>query len=65
MLLTLMELEETLDLLYKGTSNVAIKAKETGVSLEEMKRLLNLYISQRPVDPDVWLADVELSWPWM
>ena len=65
MLLTLMELEETLDLLYKGTSNVAIKAKETGVSLEEMKRLLNLYISQRPVDPDIWLADVELSWPWM
>ena len=60
-----MELEETLDLLYKGTSNVAIKAKETGVSLEEMKRLLNLYISQRPVDPDIWLADVELSWPWM
>jgi len=59
-----MELEETLDLLYKGTSNVAIKAKETGVSLEEMKRLLSNYIKLRPIDSDIWLRDVELSWPW-
>lgn len=59
-----MELEETLDLLYKGTSNVAVKAKETGVSLEEMKRLLSNYIKLRPIDPDIWLRDVELSWPW-
>lgn len=59
-----MELEETLDLLYKGTSNVVIKAKETGVSLEEMKRLLSTYIKLRPIDPDIWLKDVELSWPW-
>lgn len=59
-----MELEETLDLLYKGTSNVAITAKEAGVSLEEMKRLLSTYIKLRPIDPDIWLRDVELSWPW-
>lgn len=59
-----MELEEALDLLYKGTSNVAVTAKKTSVSLEEMKRLFNLYVSQRPIDPDVWRADVELGWPW-
>ena len=39
-------------------------AKKVGVSLEEMKRLFDLYVSQRPIDPDVWQADVEPSWPW-
>lgn len=56
--------EDALDLIYQGKTNVAIMAKKTGVSLEEMKRLFNLYVSQRPIDPDVWQADVELGWPW-
>ena len=60
-----MELEEALDLLYKGTSNVAITAKETGVTLETMQHLLTDYIKVRPIDPDVWLADVEVSWPYI
>tara|TARA_Y100000004_G_C8612885_1_gene285474 strand:- start:152 stop:349 length:198 start_codon:yes stop_codon:yes gene_type:complete len=57
-------LENALDLIYKGQTNVAVMAKETGVSLDEMKRLFGLYVSQRPIDPDVWQADVELGWPW-
>ena len=59
-----MSLEVTLDLIYRGQTNVAIKAKEEGVTLEEMQRLFNLYVKQRPIDPDVWQADVELGWPW-
>ena len=51
-------------MIYKGQTNVAVKAKEEGVSLDEMKRLFNVYVSQRPIDPDVWKADVELGWPW-
>ena len=59
-----MSLEVALDMIYKGQTNVAVKAKEEGVSLDEMKRLFNLYVSQRPIDPDVWQTDVQLSWPW-
>jgi hypothetical protein len=57
-------MEDALDLIYKGQSNVALMAKKVGVSLDEMKRLFNVYVSQRPIDPDVWQADVELGWPW-
>ena len=57
-------LEDALDLIYKGQTNVAVMAKKIGVSLDEMKRLFNVYVSQRPIDPDVWQADVELGWPW-
>ena len=59
-----MSFENALDLIYKGQTNVAIMAKKTGVSLQEMKHLFNDYVSQRPIDPDVWQADVELGWPW-
>jgi len=58
-------LEDALDLIYKGQTNVAVMAKKVGVSLDEMKRLFNVYVKQRPIDPDVWQADVELGWPWV
>ena len=58
------ELEDALYLIYKGQTNVVLIAKETDVSLEEMKRLFKEYVSQRPIDPDVWQGDVDLSWPW-
>lgn len=57
-------LEDALDLLYKGQTNVALIAKETGITLEEMQHLFKEYVSQRPIDPDVWQGDVDLSWPW-
>ena len=57
-------MEDALDLIYKGQTNVAVTAKKVGVSLDEMKRLFNVYVKQRPIDPDVWQADVELGWPW-
>jgi hypothetical protein len=57
-------LEEILDAIYRGKINVAIAAKEQGVSSMEMKRLFKNYVSTRPIDPSVWQGDVELSWPW-
>ncbi len=61
---TVISLEDALDLIYKGQTNVAVISKEIGVPFEEMKRLFKLYVNQRPIDPDVWKADVDLSWPW-
>jgi len=60
-----MSMDVALDLLYRGQTNVAVKAQEMGISLETMKTLFNQYVSERPVDPDIWQADVEMSWPWM
>ena len=60
-------MEEAFDLLYRGKCNVCVAAEKAGVSPEEMKRLFRGYVAERPInvnDPDVWLADVELGWPW-
>ena len=35
-------MEEALDEIYKGRCNVAVKAKEIGVSTEELKRLFRV-----------------------
>ena len=59
--------EEALDLIYRGKSNVAVKAKELDISTETLKRLVREYILERPLDtsdPTVWSGEVELSWPW-
>ena len=53
-----MSLEDALDLIYKGQTNVAVMAKKVGVSLEEMKRLFGLYVSQRPIDPGLSLIHI-------
>jgi len=57
-------LEETLHLLYKGQTNVALAAKKEGVSLNKMKQLFAEFVARTPIDPDLWQGDVELSWPW-
>ena len=56
-------MEEGLELIDRGQCNVAVKAKEIGVSTEELKRLFRIYAVQRPIDEDVWRGDVELGWP--
>ena len=58
-------MEEALELIYRGKCNVAVKAKEIGVSTEELKRLFRIYAIQRLMDDDVWRGDVELGWPWV
>ena len=58
-------MEEALDEIYRGKCNVAVKAKEIGVSTEELKRLFRVYAMQRPMDEYIWRGDVELGWPWV
>jgi hypothetical protein len=57
-------LEETLHLLYKGQTNVALAAKKENISIEEMKQIFAEFVARTPIDPDLWQGDVELSWPW-
>ena len=57
--------EEALELIYRGQCNVAVKAKEIGVTTEELKRLFRDFAVKRPIDEDVWRGDVELGWPWV
>jgi hypothetical protein len=59
------EIEEALDLLYKGQTNVAVKAKQLEIPLPQLKQLLNHYISQNPISSDAWNADIELGWPYI
>ena len=61
------ELEEALDRLYKGQTNVALQAKDLGISLERLKQLFREYVAARPTDindEDVWLGDTTLCWPY-
>ena len=61
------ELEEALDRLYKGTTNVAIQAADLGITLERLKQIFREYVAQRPIDvndEDVWLGDTTLCWPY-
>ena len=61
------ELEEALDRLYKGTTNVAIQAADLGIPLERLKQIFREYVAQRPIDvndEDVWLGDTTLCWPY-
>ena len=61
------ELEEALDRLYKGTTNVALQAEDLGIPLERLKQLFGEYVAARPIDvndEDVWLGDTTLCWPY-
>ena len=58
------EIEEALDLLYKGQTNVAVKAKELELPLHYLKQLLSNYIKQNPLTDDAWNSDIELGWPY-
>ena len=61
------ELEEALDRLYKGTTNVALQAADLGIPLERLKQLFGEYVAARPIDvndEDVWLGDTTLCWPY-
>ena len=59
------ELEEALYVLYKGQTNVAVKAKELDMPLADLKKALTAFIRVNPVDEGVWRRDFELSWPYL
>ena len=61
------ELEEALDRLYKGTTNVALQAADLGITLERLKQLFREYVAARPIDindEEVWLGDTTMCWPY-
>ena len=52
------QLEEALDRLYKGTTNVSVQAKDLGIPLERLKQLFGAFVANRPIDvndDDVWM----------
>ena len=61
------QLEEALERLYKGQSNVGVQAQGLGMPLERLKQLCTAYVMVRPIDvndEDIWLADSMLCWPY-
>ena len=58
------EIEEALGLLYKGQTNVAVKAKELKLPLPQLQQLLKDYIKQIPLNESAWNSDIELGWPY-
>ena len=57
-------MHQAVQILYKGQNNVRLMATEMGVSLETMKAALDEYVKATPIDEDVWMGDVEASWPY-
>ncbi len=62
--MTATSIQNALDEIYRGQTNVANKAKEVDLSLAQLKELFNKYVSERPINSDDWSNDIELSWPW-
>jgi hypothetical protein len=60
-----MTIEDALGELYQGRTNVAIMAAKLSMPKTELQQLFRQYVSERPVDSDVWQKDVELSWPFI
>ena len=58
-----MTLEEALHQMYQGKENVAKLAAQVGVHKTELQQVFEAFVAARPLDPDVWQKDVELSWP--
>ena len=62
--MTVISIQDALDEIYRGQTNVAVKAKEVDLSLTELKELFNQYVLNRPICSNDWENDIELSWPW-
>jgi hypothetical protein len=58
-------LEDALDELYKGRTNVAKQAAEINMCKTDLQQVFREYVSQRAVDDDIWKKDAEISWPYI
>jgi len=58
-------LEDALNELYEGQTNVAIQAAELNMSKTELQQVFRDYVSKRSIDDDIWAKDVEISWPYI
>jgi len=60
-----MTLEDALDELYKGQTNVAKQAAKLGLPTSELQEIFRNYAVSQVVDPDVWQGDTQASWPYI
>lgn len=60
-----MTIEEALHQMYHGEENVDKLSKQAGVCKTRLQRVFKDFVAARPIDPDVWQKDVELSWPYI
>ena len=61
-----MTLQDALNELYQGRTNVAIQAAQIGMSKTELEQVFRDYVSSRgSFTADAWQKDVELSWPYI
>ncbi len=60
-----MTLEDALDELYKGQTNVAKQAAKLGLSTSELQQIFRKYAVSKTIDPDVWQGDTQASWPYI
>jgi len=58
-------LEDALDELYEGQTNVAVQAAELNMSKTDLQQVFREYVSKRSIDDDIWAKDVEISWPYI
>lgn len=56
------ELQESLEALFHGKSNVPAAAKHCGLTVPGMMACFSDYA--RKTSPDDWKVEIELSWPY-
>lgn len=60
-----LSLEEALHIMYQGKENVAKLAERVGIHKTELQQVFLKFVAFRPLDPDVWQKDIEVSWPYI
>tara|TARA_R100001163_G_C5063138_1_gene200358 strand:+ start:2449 stop:2634 length:186 start_codon:yes stop_codon:yes gene_type:complete len=60
-----MTLEDALNELYQGRTNVATQAARIGMHKTDLQQVFADYVSSRGLDDDIWEKDVQLSWPYI
>ena len=60
-----MTLEDALDELYKGQTNVAKQAAKLGLPTSELQQIFSNYVVDQKVDPEAWQGDTQVSWPYI
>lgn len=62
---SVLSLEEALHMMHQGKENVAKLAERAGMHKTELQQVFGDFVASRPLDPDVWQKDIEVSWPYI
>ena len=52
-------------MMYQGKENAAKLAERAGMHKTDLQRVFKDFVAMRPLDPDVWQKDIEMSWPYI